>query len=129
MLVRLVLGDNAPTLEEAEDVSFASLPIRADGSSAKEADLEDLITNNVNMIEATGDDDETLLVIGRQVRTSTGKVMDLVALDNTGAITLIEVKRDTRDVKARSDHAEIQAVRYAASLARPTRPGSIIPAQ
>jgi len=44
--------------------------------------------------------------------------MDLVALDSTGAITLIEVKRDANDTKARKDHAEIQAVRYAASLAR-----------
>lgn len=61
---------------------------------------------------------DTLLVIGRQVITSTGKRMDLVAIDATGALILIEVKRDARDIRARKDHAEIQSVRYAASLAK-----------
>ncbi len=117
MLVKLSLGEGRATLEEAEEVKFASIPVRQNGS-ALEGHLEGLITENVNLIEASGVDDDTLLIIGRQVVTSTGKVMDLVALDSTGAITLIEVKRDAQDVRARRDHAEIQAVRYAASLAR-----------
>jgi hypothetical protein len=58
-----------------------------------------------------------MLVIGRQVINETNRRMDLVALDNTGAIILIEVKRDPKDMMYRKDNAEIQAVRYAASLA------------
>ncbi|MBI1311308.1 hypothetical protein GC176_08370 [bacterium] len=61
---------------------------------------------------------DTLLVIGRQIRTTSGRRLDLVAIDSSGGLILIEVKRDADDVKQRKDHAEIQAVRYAASLAR-----------
>lgn len=120
MLVKLTINGGVAEVEEAEPILFASLPIGLSGSkkSAHEADLEDLLAENVNLVEASGDEDDTLLIIGRQVPTSSGKVMDLVAFDNTGALTLIEVKRDEKDVKVRKDHAEVQAVRYAASLAR-----------
>jgi|GEM_PF-250563 len=116
MLVKLNINEGAVELEEAEAVDFASLPI-GDRDTARESDLEDLLADNVNLVVASGDADETLLIIGRQIATATGKTMDLVALDNTGALTLIEVKRDARDVRGRRDNAEIQAVRYAASLA------------
>lgn len=120
MLVKLTVNGNVAEVEEAEPVLFASLPLGLGGSKQKahEADLEDLLAENVNLVEASGDEDDTLLIIGRQVQTSSGKVMDLVAFDSSGALTLIEVKRDEKDVKVRKDHAEIQAVRYAASLAR-----------
>jgi hypothetical protein len=120
MLVKLTVHDNIAEVEEAEPVLFASLPIRLNGSKhrAHEADLEDLLAENVNLVEASGGEDDTLLIIGRQVQTSSGKVMDLVAFDSTGALILIEVKRDEKDIKVRKDNAEIQAVRYAASLAR-----------
>jgi hypothetical protein len=73
----------------------------------------------VSLIETSENDDEgdTMLVIGRQVVNDANRRLDLVALDNTGAIILIEVKRDPRDMMYRKDNAEIQAVRYAASLA------------
>ncbi|MFH1465461.1 MAG: hypothetical protein ABIO70_13825 [Pseudomonadota bacterium] len=116
MLVKLSIQNDAFEAEEVEALEFSSLPLRK-GNAAREADLEDLIAHNPSLIEASGDEDETLLIIGRQVSTATGKRMDLVALDNTGALILIEVKRDTRDVAARKDNAEIQAVRYTASLA------------
>lgn len=50
-----------------------------------------------------------LLIIGRQVRTDLGKIVDLVALDADGAVHVIELKRDKapRDVVA-------QALEYAA---------------
>ena len=120
MLVKIAINANVPEVEEAEAVLFASLPIglTASKTTAHEADLEDLLAANVNLIEASGDEDDTLLIIGRQVKTTSGKVMDLVALDSSGALSLIEVKRDEKDVKVRKDHAEIQSVRYAASLAR-----------
>ena len=116
MLVKLNIQSTSVEIEEAESVAFAALPIGRH-ATAHEADLEDLLAENVNLIEASGDEDETLLIIGRQVPTATGKWMDLVAIDNTGALILIEVKRDAKDVKARRDNAEIQAVRYVASLA------------
>lgn len=52
---------------------------------------------------------QPLLIIGRQVRTDLGKVVDLVALDAEGAVHVIELKRDKtpRDVVA-------QALEYAA---------------
>jgi hypothetical protein len=120
MLVKLTVSGGVAEVEEVEPVLFAALPIGLTASKkhAHEADLEDLLADNVNLVEATGDEDDTLLIIGRQVQTASGKVMDLVAFDNTGALILIEVKRDEKDVKVRKDHAEIQSVRYAASLAR-----------
>ncbi len=120
MLVRIAINANVAEVEEAESILFASLPIglSASKTTAHEADLEDLLAANVDLIEGSGDGDDTLLIIGRQVKTSSGKVMDLVALDSSGALSLIEVKRDEKDVKVRKDHAEIQSVRYAASLAR-----------
>lgn len=117
MLVRLIMNGESVEIEEAETLDFASLPI-SDERAAREVDLEDLIARNVSLIETSGDGDQTLLVIGRQVSTVTGRKMDLVAMDKTGALILIEVKRDARDVRARRDNAEIQAVRYAASLAK-----------
>jgi hypothetical protein len=120
MLVNLTVSGGVAEVEEAELVLFASLPIGLTMSKHKahEADLEDLLADNVNLVEASGDEDDTLLIIGRQVQTSSGKVMDLVAFDNTGALILIEVKRDEQDVRFRKDNAEIQAIRYAASLAK-----------
>jgi len=113
MLHRLYFSNDLPTVDQVEEIRFSDLPFRE--GSALERDLEELIANNVNLIEQ--DEEETMLVIGRQIRTGTGRVMDLVAIDNTGALTLIEVKRDMHDVRSRVDHAEIQSVRYAASLA------------
>jgi len=116
MLFKLTPGPN-PELEEAEYISFSTLPFTQNGN-AKEDDLENLIAENASLIDtATFDSDATLLIIGRQVHTKTNRRMDLVAIDGTGALILIEVKRDAEDVKARLDHAEIQSVRYAASLA------------
>ena len=117
MLCKLIFDGDEPELEEAEGIRFASLPFSNSGN-ALEDHLEDLLAQNVNVIEEARDNDtESLLVIGRQVVTNTGKRMDLVALNNDGALILIEVKRDAQDVKAPDDHAEIQSVRYAASLA------------
>lgn len=113
MLHRLDFSGDGPSVDPVEEMRFSELPFRE--GAALERDLEDLIANNVNLIESN--EEETMLLIGRQIRTGTGRIMDLVAIDNTGALTLIEVKRDMLDIRSRADHAEIQSVRYAASLA------------
>ena len=117
MLVKLETKDGGLDMEQAEVVPFASVPVRG-SSGAHETDLEHLIAENIGLLESETGDEESLLVIARQAVTSTRRRLDLVAIDNTGAIILIEVKRDAIDVQNRADHAEIQAIRYAASLAK-----------
>lgn len=119
MLVKLTTNQGTAEVEEVSAVTFASVPINV-GTNATESQLEALIAANVGLfINGAGDEDAlTLLVIGRQVRTSSNRRMDLVAIDGTGALTLIEVKRDAADVQPRADHAEIQAIRYGASLGK-----------
>jgi len=118
MLVKLNPSSTPVEIESAEEVEWRNIPL-GEKQRGLEEDLECLLADNVNILETAGEgDSETLLIIGRQVVTSTNKRMDLVALDSSGALTLIEVKRDARDCKHRKDHGEIQAVRYAASLAK-----------
>ena len=104
-------------LTMANPIQFKSLPLPS--GVPYESHLEELIAKNTELL--SGDDagpEDTMLILGRQVQTSTNKRMDLVALDGTGATVVIEVKRDLDDVKARKDHGEMQAIRYAASLAQ-----------
>ena len=65
--------------------------------------LEELLESEPTLLGAP------LLIIGRQVRTDLGKIVDLVALDADGAVHVIELKREKtpRDVVA-------QALEYAA---------------
>ena len=65
--------------------------------------LEELLESEPTLLGAP------LLIIGRQVRTDLGKIVDLVALDADGVLHVIELKRDRapRDVLA-------QALEYAA---------------
>ena len=58
--------------------------------------LEDLIETDPSVLG------QPLLLIGRQVPTSHGKYVDLLALDGEGAIHVLELKRDRtrRDVVA-----------------------------
>jgi len=81
--------------------------------SLKESDIEEFIRKNISSIF----EDETILIVGRQVRNDKNGICDLVALDANGNIVLIEVKRDEEDMKARREAFEFQAIRYAASFA------------
>ena len=54
---------------------------------AFEERLEDWLEYDISII------DPNLLVIGRQVQTDFGKVMDLLCLDKNGDIVAIELKR------------------------------------
>jgi len=55
-----------------------------------EKDLESWLEDNPDAIL----DGERLLIIGRQVRTSLGKLVDLLAVDRTGNTVVLEFKRD-----------------------------------
>jgi hypothetical protein len=59
----------------------------------------------------------TALIVGQQVVNDSGGRNDLVALDSEGNLVLIEIKRDSKDMEYRSEPMELQAIRYAASLA------------
>ena len=105
--------------EVGERIDFRDIKIQT--HSVKEQHLEELIARNVGLVtaDATDDDGESsVLILGRQVVTNTGKRLDLVAIDRDGALILVEVKRDLRDVASRKDHGEMQAIRYAASVAK-----------
>lgn len=50
--------------------------------------LEDAVSEDISIL------DDKLMVIGRQVSTSYGKVVDLLAVDEDGDLVVIELKRD-----------------------------------
>ena len=81
----------------------------------KERDVEEFLRSNISLIFG---EEETLLVIGQQVRTETQGISDLTAIDGDGNIVLIEIKRDLDDIKTRREAFEFQAIRYAASYAK-----------
>lgn len=80
-----------------------------------EADLEEFVRTNVEILFPEGE--ETLLIIGQQVRNRLSGRADLVALDKKGNIVLIELKRDRDDIAQRKEPFEFQAIRYAANYA------------
>jgi len=53
-----------------------------------EATLEDYLAEDSTLLGTK------LLVIGRQVRTSYGKLIDLLAMDGEGNLIVLELKRD-----------------------------------
>jgi len=53
-----------------------------------EQSLEELVEKNPHIIFGHG-----LLIIGRQVKTDTGKILDLLAVDKEGRLVVIELKR------------------------------------
>lgn len=88
-----------------------------------EKDIEEFLRKNIDVIFG---DEETLLVVGQQVRDQTRGVSDLTAIDANGNIVLIEIKRDIDDIKSRREPFEFQAVRYAASYAKIQNPEEIV---
>ena len=56
----------------------------------REEMLESLLENNPKYIFG----DETVLIIGRQVRTNLGSLIDLLGVDREGDLVVIELKRD-----------------------------------
>jgi hypothetical protein len=69
------IGNGSP-----ERVHFSSIE--------KESKLEDVLHADIGVL------DPSLMVIGRQVPTSFGKFIDLLAIDAQGDLTIVELKRD-----------------------------------
>lgn len=90
--------------------------------SLKESDIEEFLRKNIDLIA----DDETLLIVGQQVIDSERGRSDLTAIDENGNLVLIEIKRDKESSKSRKEPLELQAIRYAASLAKINTPDELV---
>jgi hypothetical protein len=94
-------------LEKLEKVTFSELGMT-------ESDIEEILRMNSDMV---CDDEESLLIVGQQVKNELKGRSDLTAIDNNGNLVLIELKRDKKDIEMRRESFEFQAIRYAASYA------------
>jgi hypothetical protein len=90
-----------------ENISFASLKL-------KESDVEEFIRRNVDTII----EDESILIVGQQVFDTNNGRSDLIAIDETGSLVVLEIKRDKEDMIKRKEPLELQCMRYAAALAK-----------
>ena len=72
-----------------------------------EKELEDLLYEHIKILN------ESWIVVGRQVRTTSGKFIDLLCMDHDGDMIVVELKKDLtpREVTA-------QAIDYASCVAR-----------
>jgi hypothetical protein len=102
--------------EEIEPVTFSDLGMQ-------ESDMEEIIRCSIDMI---CDDEESMLIVGQQVKNEKNGRSDLTAIDNNGNIVLIEIKRDRRDIEVRKEAFEFQAIRYAASYATIESPDDLV---
>ncbi|UOR13609.1 hypothetical protein [Halobacillus amylolyticus] len=93
--------------DKLEAATFAAIGLQ-------ESDIEELLRQNIDMI---CDEEESMLIVGKQVRNVSQGISDLTAVDNKGNIVLIEIKRDRKDISSRKEPFEFQAIRYAASYA------------
>lgn len=55
----------------------------------RESDIEELLRKNIDMI---CDEEESMLIVGKQVRNANHGISDLTAIDHEGNIVLIEIK-------------------------------------
>lgn len=82
--------------------------------------LEKHIENYVEEFigEIFADEEESLIVIGKQTSNTARHRSDLIAIDaESGDLVLIEIKRDVNDIKGRGETFVAQAIKYASSLA------------
>ncbi len=89
-------------------------PVTLSELNMLENDIEEILRNSIDMIS---DEEDSLLIVGRQVKNEKHGRSDLTAVDNNGNIVLIEIKRDRKDIESRKEAFEFQAIRYAASYA------------
>src|SRR5690625_2276153 len=94
-------------VEKMESLTFKELDMQ-------EPDIEEMLRRNIDVVY---EEEETLLIVGKQVRNAELGRSDLTAVDHEGNIVLIEIKRDIEDITARKEAFEFQAIRYAASYA------------
>lgn len=107
---------NGKKTEKIEPVAFSDLDMR-------EQDIEEILRCNVDIL---CDEEESMLIIGRQVRNEKNGRSDLTAVDNNGNLVLIEIKRDRGDIEKRHEAFEFQAIRYAASYATIETPDELV---
>ena len=101
------LSDDKAELELIESKMFKDVGIN-------ESQIEEIIELNANILSE--DDEEGLLIIGKQVVNNKNGRSDLVAIDQNGSIVVIEIKRDIDDIKHRKERFESQAIRYVSSF-------------
>ena len=99
------LKNNKATKVEA--ITFAQLGMQ-------ESDIEAFLRLSIDLVCG---DEESLLIVGQQVKNEQLGRSDLTAIDNDGNLVLIEIKRDKKDIENRRESFEFQAIRYAASYA------------
>lgn len=107
---------NGKKAERIEAVTFADLKML-------ESDVEEILRSSIEML---CDDEESMLVVGRQVKYESKGRSDLTAVDNNGNVVLIEIKRDRKDIEGRRESFEFQAIRYAASYATIENPDDLV---
>lgn len=101
---------------KVEPVTFSEL-------NMVENDIGELLRSNIDMV---CDEEESMLIVGRQARNEHYGRSDLTAIDNDGNIVLIEIKRDRKDIESRKEAFEFQAIRYAASYATIEEPEDLV---
>lgn len=101
---------------EVSPTTFKDLNLREDH-------IEEFLRKNISVISG---EDENLLIIGQQINNSERGRSDLTAIDESGNIVLIEIKRDIDDIKGRKEPFEFQAIRYAASYAKINTPDELV---
>lgn len=82
-------------------------PITFSELNMMESDIEEISRNSIDMI---CDEEESMLIVGRQVRNEKHGISDLTAVDNKGNVVLIEIKRDVKDIISRKEAFEFQKV-------------------
>lgn len=115
MLIPVKIKDSIEIKDiEIENTNFKSLNLR-------EEHIEEFLRKNIDVIF----EDETLLVVGKQVVNKENGRSDLTAVDENGNLVLIEIKRDVEDIRQRREAFEFQAIRYAASYAKVKTPDDL----
>jgi len=89
----------------------------------KENDIEEILRCNIDMLCG---EEESMLIVGRQVKNEKLGRSDLTAVDNNGSLVLIEIKRDMKDFESKKEAIEFQAIRYAASYATIETPEELV---
>lgn len=107
---RLMLGDEIKP-EQFKNIS------KGKNQKGKEKDIEEIIVANPSLLNYSESDfgSNDLLIISRQLTSKTKKRADLVALDKSGFLITIEIKRDAQDESNRAECMEFQSIRYAAT--------------
>ncbi|WP_079525703.1 hypothetical protein [Halobacillus hunanensis] len=103
-------------VDKIQEITFSDLQLQ-------ENDIEELLRQNIEML---CNEEESMLIVGKQVRNAKHGISDLTAIDNKGNIVLIEIKRDRRDIEGRKEAFEFQAIRYAASYATIEDPEDLV---